>query len=127
MLWSVKHVWIFYGVIWYIQQKVVQCYFILLPQVSYIYWLIHFNIHFLIFFVFLITCFYDFFLTWFIYGPNVSWRCSVGQGNFLFFKQTPFKSENSFVQLLIPLVNSQYIPGLLITLQNFQGMQLNFY
>ena len=32
--------------IWHVQQKVVKCYFVLLPGLSYLYWLIHFKLIF---------------------------------------------------------------------------------
>ena len=32
------------NMIWHVPQKVVKCYFIPLPRLSYIYWLIHFNV-----------------------------------------------------------------------------------
>ena len=40
----IKHVHIFEGMIWHMQQNVVKCFIIPLPRFSYIYWLIHFNL-----------------------------------------------------------------------------------
>ena len=41
----IKHVRIFQGVIWHVQQNFVKCFIIPLPRFSYIiYWLIHFNV-----------------------------------------------------------------------------------
>ena len=34
------------NMIWHVLQKVVKCYFVSLPQLSNIYWPIHFNVHF---------------------------------------------------------------------------------
>ena len=34
------------NMIWHVLQKVVKCYFVSLPRLSYIYWPIHFNVHF---------------------------------------------------------------------------------
>ena len=44
----IKHVNIFQGVIWHVQQNDVKCFMIPLPQFSYIYWLIDFNVYLII-------------------------------------------------------------------------------
>ena len=39
----IKHIHIFYHVIWHVLQKVVKCFIILLSRFSYVYWPIHFK------------------------------------------------------------------------------------